>query len=169
MENNLSHEFISQSIFRMDESTQRIIQCLEILPPEAIWQRPNESSNSIANLILHLCGNIRQYAVAGLCGGEDLRIREAEFTERNSFGKAELLERLVSTVEAAKSCMTQMNASELLRVRLVQGFELTGIGIIIHVTEHYSYHTGQIAFWTKCLLDRDLGFYANVDLNKKNG
>jgi uncharacterized damage-inducible protein DinB len=38
----------------------------------------------------------------------------------------------------------------------------------IHVVEHYSYHTGQIAFWTKLLRDKDLGFYAGVDLNVKN-
>jgi uncharacterized damage-inducible protein DinB len=55
------------------------------------------------------------------------------------------------------------------RIRQVQGFSLTGIGIIIHVTEHYSYHTGQIALLTKLLKDRDLAFYAGIDLNKKNG
>jgi len=55
-----------------------------------------------------------------------------------------------------------------LRKRLVQGVELSAIGIILHVVEHYSYHTGQIIFWTKLLRDKDLAFYSNVDLNKKN-
>ena len=45
---------------------------------------------------------------------------------------------------------------------------MSGIGIAVHVCEHYSYHTGQIAFWTKILRSKDLGFYAGVDLNVKN-
>lgn len=56
----------------------------------------------------------------------------------------------------------------LIKSYSVQGFNLSGIGIIIHVTEHYSYHTGQIAFWIKILKNKGLGFYSNVDLNIKN-
>lgn len=167
MEKELAIEFINQSIFRMDESTHRIKLCLETLQEDAIWQRPNNASNSIGNLILHLCGNIRQYAISSLSGAEDVRVRDAEFAARNGPGKQELLERLAGTVEEAKACMRGMDPAELLQVRRVQGFQLSGIGIIIHVTEHYSYHTGQIAFWVKCLQDRDLGFYAGVDLNAK--
>ncbi len=168
MEKEITHEFITQSIFRMDESTHRIQLCLETLPEAAVWQRPNASSNSIGNLILHLCGNIRQYAISSLSGAEDTRVRDAEFAAQAGPGKLELLQRLTSTVEEAKTCIRNMTAAELLRLRYVQGYHLSGMGIIIHVTEHYSYHTGQIAFWIKCLQDRDLGFYAGVDLNAKN-
>jgi len=168
MEQELTLEFISQSIFRIDESTHRIRLCLEALPEEAMWQRPNASSNTIGNLILHLCGNIRQYAISSLSGAEDARQRDAEFAATAGPGKRALLERLSDTVEEAKASIQSLDATELLRVRMVQGFQLSGMGIIIHVTEHYSYHTGQIAFWTKFLQDRDLGFYAGMDLNVKN-
>ena len=168
MEKELSIEFINQSIFRMDENTHRIKLCLEALAGEAIWQRPNASSNSIGNMILHLCGNIGQYAVSSLSGKADERQRDAEFAATTGPGKLALLERLISTVEAAKTCIIGLDPAELLRVRMVQGYQLSGMGIIIHVTEHYSYHTGQIAFWTKFLQDRDLGFYAGIDLNVKN-
>jgi uncharacterized damage-inducible protein DinB len=40
--------------------------------------------------------------------------------------------------------------------------------VVLHVVEHFSYHTGQIAFWVKQLTDHQLGFYANVDLNQQN-
>lgn len=168
MDKKLLDEFISQSIFRMDESTQRILKCLGLLPEDAIWQRPNEASNSIGNLLLHLSGNIRQYAISSLSGAPDARVRDAEFAARETEPKSALLERLIQTVEEAKMCMLQLSVEESLRERFVQGFQLTGIGIIIHVTEHYSYHTGQIAFWTKILLSKDLGFYAGIDLNVKN-
>ncbi|UWX56585.1 DUF1572 domain-containing protein [Maribacter litopenaei] len=38
----------------------------------------------------------------------------------------------------------------------------------MHAVEHYSYHTGQIAFWVKLLKNKDLGFYDGMDLNTKN-
>jgi len=53
-------------------------------------------------------------------------------------------------------------------VRSVQGFSFSGVGVIIHAVEHYSYHTGQIAFWVKQLKEKDLGFYNGTDLNIKN-
>ena len=31
-----------------------------------LWWRPNEASNSIGNLMLHLAGNIRQWIVTGV-------------------------------------------------------------------------------------------------------
>ncbi len=50
----------------------------------------------------------------------------------------------------------------------MQGFNLSGIGIVIHAVEHYSYHTGQIAFWAKLMTNKDLGFFDGRDLNIKN-
>ena len=44
----------------------RIVNCLEILSDEQIWWRPNAASNSIGNIVLHLCGNVRQWIIAGL-------------------------------------------------------------------------------------------------------
>ncbi len=64
--------------------------------------------------------------------------------------------------------MLKLTRKDLQLVRAMQGFELSGIGITMHVVEYYSYHTGQIAFYTKLLKEKDLGFYANLDLNVKN-
>ena len=82
--------------------------------------------------------------------------------------KAGLREKLFSTVEEAKKIINNISMEEILKKRKVQGYSYSGISIILHVTEHYSYHTGQIIFWTKLLKDKDLGFYAGVDLNVKN-
>lgn len=45
---------------------------------------------------------------------------------------------------------------------------VSGIGRFIQVTGHLTYPTGQIAFWTRLLKEKDLGFYAGVDLNRGN-
>jgi len=79
-----------------------------------------------------------------------------------------LLNQLVHTVSEATGIIKNIDERSLTKIYSVQGFNLSGIGIIIHITEHYSYHTGQIAFWTKQIKNKDLGFYANIDLNVKN-
>jgi uncharacterized damage-inducible protein DinB len=163
-----TNEFISQSIIRFEENTPKIEKCLSELTEDELWHRPNASSNSTGNIILHLCGNITQYVLSGLGKTPDTRERDKEFSSTRVLTKKELLDKLKSTVEQAASIMRQLNPDELLQKRSVQGNDLTAIGIIIHVVEHYSYHTGQIIFWTKLIKDKDLGFYSKVDLNKKN-
>ncbi len=98
----------------------------------------------------------------------DIRDRDAEFTALNGLTKGELLSKLASTVSKAKEVIQECSTDNLIKLRKVQGFDLTGIGIIMHVVEHYSYHTGQIAFWVKQLKNRPLGFYEGIDLNNKN-
>jgi len=163
-----TQEFIAQSIFRMEENLPRIEKCFKELSEEEIWQKPNSSSNSVGNLVLHLCGNITQYIIASLGEKTDLRNRDLEFSKTDGFNKKELLDQLTSTINSAIQVIKHCNSADLLKIRSVQGFNFSGMGIIIHVVEHLSYHTGQIAFWTKLLKDKDLGFYKGIDLNQKN-
>jgi hypothetical protein len=48
-----------------------------------IWRRPNEESNSIGNLLLHLSGNVRQWIVTGVGGAAGERDRASEFAARS--------------------------------------------------------------------------------------
>jgi len=160
-------ELIHHAVLRMSENTPRIAKCMQELTEEEVWQRPNASSNSIGNLILHLCGNITQYIISSLGGKDDLRVRDEEFAAVGGYTRAQLISKLEGTVSEAIQIMKNATEEELLKQRPVQAYNFSGIGNIIHVVEHYSYHTGQIAFWTKLLKNKDLGFYAGVDLNKK--
>jgi uncharacterized damage-inducible protein DinB len=168
MTNAFAKEFIEQSIYRIEESTHRIIKCLQEIDETDLWKSPNPNSNSIGNLILHLCGNIRQYAISALGEIKDIRERDKEFSTKTGLTKSELLNELTNTISEAAGIIKNVDENRLTKIYSVQGFNLSGIGIIIHVTEHYSYHTGQIAFWTKQIRNKDLGFYANIDLNVKN-
>ena len=161
-------EFVSECLYRIDENTKKLTTCLRELEETEIWKRPNENLNSVGNLLLHLCGNIRQYTISSLGSIEDTRQREKEFSENGGYSKSELLEKLLATINEAKNIIQKISSEELLRKRHVQGYFYSGMGIILHITEHYSYHTGQIIFWTKLLRNKDLGFYAGVDLNVKN-
>ena len=69
----------------------KIERCLEKLSDEQIWWRANEESNSIGNLILHLCGNARQWIVCGVGSAPDARNRDAEFEQRDLIPRDELV------------------------------------------------------------------------------
>ena len=147
-----------------DESLPRILKCLEQLTEKQVWWRPNESSNSIGNLVLHLCGNVSQWIGSGLGGFPDTRTRQAEFDKREGINREELSQLLSSTMEQIKPVISNLPADELLNKRSVQTFEESGLSILVHVTEHFSYHTGQIAYITKMLTDNPLGFYEGIIL-----
>ena len=166
---NWTEEFKEQSVLRMSENLPRIKKCLDLLSLEQIWQRPNAESNSVGNLILHLCGNINQYINASLGGEKDNRKRNLEFTSTENLTAEILFEKVEDVVLQAILTILKSNSKELLRQRKVQGFNLTGMGIILHVIEHFSYHTGQIAYYTKQLCNCDLKFYGDEDLNVLNG
>ena len=168
MNNKFQQEFIKESIYRINESTQRVLKCLNEIDEIELWKKPNEHSNSIGNIVLHLCGNIRQYIISSLGQVEDIRERDKEFSADEAFKKSELLTKLQQTINEAITVMEGLDELALAKLYLVQGFQLSGIGIVIHVTEHFSYHTGQIAFWVKLLRNTDLGFYQNINLNVKN-
>jgi uncharacterized damage-inducible protein DinB len=168
MQASAIQELKSEIISRMEENLPRIERCLSELTEAETWQRPNAASNSVGNLMLHLCGNIRQYAISSLGKYDDTRQRDAEFAAEGGQSKKELLQQLTHILNEAFETLRAASDSEMLRKREVQGFQLTGIGIAIHVCEHLSYHTGQLAFWVKLLKNKDLGFYANIDLNVKN-
>lgn len=168
IKDNWVSEFLKNSIYRLDEDTRMIKISLDSISESDIWKKPNESSNSIGNQITHICGNMTQYIIASLGEQDDYRNRDEEFSMTGGFTKIQLIQKLEETVKNAKLVLNGCNKKQLVKKREVQGFNLSGIGIVIHAVEHYSYHTGQIAFWTKLMTNKDLGFFDGRDLNIKN-
>src|SRR6185503_12513795 len=150
----------------MEENTPRIRKCLEQLNSEEVWTKPTASSNSVGNLMLHLCGNITQWIISTLGGKEDKRIRDKEFSATGGFTRDEFLKKMETTVSEAISVIRNLDPESLLKEYNVQIYHYTGLGIILHVVEHYSYHNGQIAFWTKLFKNKDLAFYNDNELNR---
>lgn len=161
----ITKALVTEVNFRLfDECIPRIKNCLDRLPDEKVWWRPNESSNSIGNLVLHLCGNVRQWIVSGAGEEPDVRRRQEEFDERGPVSREKLLELLNALEPDVRRILIKVDAEDLMTVKPVQVYEHTVLTMLIHVTEHFSYHTGQIAWITKMLTDEDLGFYAGEDL-----
>ena len=119
----------------------KIERCLEKLSDEQIWWRANEESNSIGNLILHLCGNARQWIVCGVGSEPDKRNRDAEFEQRDVIPRAELLTLLRSTLSDVQTTLQSLDPSTLLEYRKIQGNDVDILEAVFHVTEHFSMHT----------------------------
>jgi len=151
-----------------EEGVPRIEKCLSILSSKQIWAKPNDHSNSIGHLILHLCGNVTQWIGSGIGGEEDTRQRDDEFGHPGHLTHEQLISRLRGLKTITDRALDQLKTEkDLLVPRSVQGFNETNMSILIHVIEHFSYHTGQIAWISKSLADQDLGFYEGLDLNQK--
>ena len=81
--------FLSESRrYLCDEYPESIHRAVEALTDEQVWWRPNEVSNSVGNLILHLTGNVRQWIVAGIGRQPNERDRQQEFDERTAIPSA---------------------------------------------------------------------------------
>ena len=168
MEAHWVQDFKENTLYRIDESTRMIQIAFTKVDDQQVWQRPNGSSNSLGNQVLHLCGNMTQYVISSLGEQEDNRKRDAEFDATGGYNKDVLIEKLLATVTRVKGTIQNATEDQLLKKRDVQGFHFSGMGCVIHAVEHYSYHTGQIAFWVKELINQPLGFYDGFDLNENN-
>jgi hypothetical protein len=142
----------------------RLRATVEPLTPEQIWWRPNQASNSMGNLVLHLNGNVGQWLVASFNRQPDHRDRPAEFNETRLIPAAELLGKLAATLEQSAQVLARLTEAELLSPYDIQGYRVTGLEAVYQVVEHFGLHYGQITFIAKCLINRDLAFYP--ELNK---
>jgi hypothetical protein len=130
----------------------RIKHCLSQLNDEQIWRRSTPSMNSIGNVILHLCGNVRQWIVSGLGSAIDTRDRPAEFSERGPIARDELNRRLSAVVDEARSVLIEQSAGGLLKVRRIQAEDVTGLAALFNSVPHFRGHTQEIVYMTRLIL-----------------
>src|SRR5262249_16800142 len=111
---DLARAVRAEAAIELTEAHDKIKHCLGQLNDSQVWWRPQPTMNCIGNMILHLCGNVRQWVVAGLGGAADDRNRPAEFAERGPIPKSELSKRLESVVGEAKEVLDRLTALEML-------------------------------------------------------
>jgi uncharacterized damage-inducible protein DinB len=147
----------------LEQYWPRLRACVEQLSEEQLWWRPNEASNSIGNLILHLNGNVRQWLVASFQRLEDKRNRPAEFDEPERIAGSELIGQLGATMTEAAGVLARLTEADLVARYEIQGYHVSGLDAVYQVVEHFGLHYGQIAYIAKSLSGRDLGFYRELN------
>ena len=153
-------EFIEASrVFLRDDFLPKLLYCVEKLSDEDLWWRPNEVSNSIGNLVLHLCGNVRQWIVASIGGAQFKRNRDGEFAARGPIPKTELMASLKQVLAEVDAVLAQLEAGQLMGRLKIQTYDVSTLQAVYHVVEHFSYHLGQILYIYKMRTGTDPQFY----------
>lgn len=140
----MQERLLSVSADCLDSFLHRIEACVGRLSEAQVWWRPNPAVSSVGNLLLHLRGNLSQWVLAGLGGVDYERHRTQEFTAAGTMGKSELLDGLRLVVTDSRAVILGLSAEAMVQRRQIQGYEVDGVYVVLHVTEHMSYHTGQI-------------------------
>jgi uncharacterized damage-inducible protein DinB len=144
------------------EYPTKIRRCLDVLPPDVVWLRDDEQSNSIGNLLLHLAGNVRQWIISSVGGAPDARYRQGEFEARDGADVEALFAALRRTLDDADAVIATLTSERLLERRMIQGRDVSVLEAVYHVVEHFALHTGQIILLTKRHAPGRLCFYEDA-------
>lgn len=160
---SVSEIFLSRSRYWLvKEYPIKIDRCVDVLPESAVWSRPNPTSNSVGNLLVHLAGNVTEWILGGVGGQTISRNRAEEFARREGQDARKLLERLQGIVAKADSVLARLSAADLERPLVIQARETTVLGAVYHVVEHFAMHTGQIILLTKIYAPDKIHFYEDA-------
>ena len=159
---SLERVFLDFSIAKLKQLSGRIEDCLGRLSDEQIWARGSENENAVGNLVLHLCGNVRQWICSGVGCETDIRVRDLEFAARGDMPAAELGGRLAGTLAQAVSVLETLPAERLTQKVIIQGYQVSVLEAVYHAVEHFAQHTGQIILAAKAATGQDLGYYRHL-------
>lgn len=148
----LGPAMLAESRRTLAHALAKIEHCLAQLADEDLWWRPQPTHNSIQNIMLHLCGNVRQWIVHGIGGAPDVRNRPLEFSDREPRPKHELVAQLRGTIAEASAALAAFPAERLLERCRIQGFETTRLAAIFETVSHFVGHTHQIVYITRMRL-----------------
>jgi uncharacterized damage-inducible protein DinB len=156
----IADNFLAYAAQRLQLSQKDIARCLDKLTDDQQWQRRGNYENSIANLLLHLEGNMRQWILHGIDNQPDIRQRDAEFTLEPTTTPAAARARFNATLDEATRIIAALPADRLLEVIDPQptgtARHATILEAIFKVVGHVEMHTGQIILLTKQLTASDL-------------
>lgn len=148
---------------------RRMAATIRQLDEDDLHWRPNDQSNSIANLVLHIRGNIGQFIESGLGGKSYQRDRDYEFNSRDRFSKEQLLAMLDEGFQALDQIIAGLSAEQLLqpatRLNWRDG-RATFLEVLNHCLTHYGEHLGQMIYIAKQRLGPE---YAYLSIPPQGG
>lgn len=159
MDSEIARLFLTSSTQRLRQMTGYIESCLAKLTDDQVWSRGAPHENSVGNLILHLCGNMRQWIGSGVGGEQDIRDRPTEFSTAGGLTAADLSSLLKETVDHAVAIIDRVTPARLIEEIHPQNRTVSVLEAIYQVVTHVHQHAGQIIFATKIYAGEDLGLY----------
>ncbi len=150
--NDVARAFTDAARRELSEGLSKIEHCLNQLTDAQVWWRPRPEMNSIANLMLHLAGNLRQWVVSGAGGAPDVRDRPGEFADRSAAPKSEVLAKLRGVIHECGAVLARLMPDDLVASRRIQGYDLSVTGAILHAVPHFRGHVQEIIHMTRVQL-----------------
>lgn len=137
---------------KMRDLLRRSVEALDQLTDADVNWRPNEESNSIANLVVHMAGNLQQRLASGIGGAPDSRNRDAEFNDRELHTREQLTAILHASFGMADRVISQLTPDRLAEPQWIRNRQVTVLEVLLTVVTHMSEHIGQILYIAKLRL-----------------
>jgi hypothetical protein len=165
---DVAQNFIDRSrAYLTDEFRIKLRKTLDALPDGMLWWRPNDESNSVGNLVLHLEGNVRQWIVGAVGGAPDVRNRAGEFAAREGGTREELMRRMEQTLDEVDAVLANLRPEQLTERRRVQARDVSVLDAVYQVVQHFALHLGQIILVAKAQVPGAVKFYADAGGNAR--
>ncbi|WP_158941389.1 DinB family protein [Granulicella sp. S190] len=152
----VTNDFLDVSCRRLQMMTECLETCLHKLNEEQIWQRQGAHENAVGNLVLHLCGNARQWIIHGVGGAVDVRVRDLEFSADLERNGTELIALFKATMAEAMGVIAVVPPERMVERITPQGRNVSVLEAIYQVVGHVQQHVGQIILLTKQMTATDL-------------
>lgn len=150
--------FLEAARSSLRERLRKIRHCTDQLTDEQVWWRPRPEMNSIANILLHLTGNLGQWIVSGVGGSKDIRNRPLEFSDRSMRPKSGLVSGLEEVIAQCEEVLSHVEPGALLETRRIQGFDEQLLGAVFDTLAHLQGHVQEIIHMTRQIKGNDYKF-----------
>ena len=146
LDSTLLHTIRSRLV---DDYPVQIRECLDLMTDDDVWWRPNDKTNALGNIVLHMSGSNRMYIGYGVGARPLERDRAAEFTARGNPGRGDVVRAWEDTVGMMREVLDGLDASRLMETTDRTGKTTTLASILVHASHHTAAHMGQIVWITK--------------------
>jgi uncharacterized damage-inducible protein DinB len=152
MANGTAEAFVADQQRKLRDIRRRMLGTLGQLSEADVHWRPGEHSNSVANLVAHVCGNLTQRYVAQMGGAPDVRDRAAEFSLELHRTVDQLQWMVDSTFDAVDEVLSGITPERLMETVVLRDRQEPLLHVITHTINHASEHLGQMLYIAKMRL-----------------
>lgn len=148
----IARMFIDEERALLDSTRKRLEGVIRQMSDDDVNWRPNDQSNSVTNLVLHICGNMGRFFFHFVGGEPDVRNRDAEFDPHARRTTSELLQMLADNFRKLDELLGRIPLATLYDEPVIDGKATTVCRIITTCSAHYTEHLGQIISTAKLRL-----------------
>ena len=138
-----------QSLY--DRDLKRLVENLEALPEEVLWETHEGVTNSCGVLAKHLVGNLNYFVGRGLGDTGYVRDREKEFIA-SDISKDQLIGDVRDLQKMLTTIFKSLDEDDLAREYPMKiPFDYSTHEFLVHLYGHLNYHLGQLNYLRRIL------------------